>query len=161
MAARLTAARLVQVSVLLSSNKMTIIVDPVYGFSGVPAIYENANVQPVGAGGVVNYDLLSQSVLQYTGSSTSNWTFNVRGSSSVPLSSLIVDGQAVTVTFILTQGITPYYATNFTIDGVAYTPKWQGTAPTSGFASSTEIYTYAMIKVSGGYNVFATRTKFS
>ena len=140
---------------------MTIVVDPIYGFSGVPAIYENATVVSSIAGGTVNYDVLSQSVLQYTGGSTSNWTFNVRGNSGTTLGSVIGPGQAVTVTFIVNQGIAGYYATGFTIDGVSYTPKWQGSAPTSGTASKTEIYTYAMIKTSTGYNVFATKSVFS
>ena len=139
---------------------MTIIVDPVYGFSGVPAIYENATVVATAPGGVVNYNILDQSVLQYTGTPTGNWTLNVRGNSGTALSSLIVDGQAVTVTFIIAQGAVAYYSTAFTIDGVAYTPKWQGSAPSSGFANSTEIYTYAMLKTSTGYNVFATRAAF-
>jgi hypothetical protein len=140
---------------------MAITIDPVYGFSGVPAIYENATVVATAASGVVNYDVLSQSVLQYTGGSTSNWTLNVRGNSGTSLGSVISPGQAVTVTFIVNQGIAAYYNSVFTIDGVAYTPKWQGSAPTSGTASKTEIYTYAMIKTSTGYNVFATKSVFS
>lgn len=137
-----------------------IIVDPVYGFSGVPAIYENANVLAIAPGGTVNYNVLDQSVLQYTTAPTSNWVLNVRGNSGTALSSLIVVGQAVTVTFIITQSATPYYSTNFSIDGVVYAPKWQGSAPSSGFANSTEIYTYAMLRTSTGYNVFATRAAF-
>jgi hypothetical protein len=140
---------------------MTIIISPDSGFSGVPAIYETASIQAVGAGGTVNFNLLDQSVLQYTSNATSNWTFNVRGNSSISLGSVMTAGQATTVTFILTQGLTPYYATGFTIDGVGYAPLWQGVAPTSGFASSTEIYTYAILKTTTGYNVFATRTRFS
>lgn len=140
---------------------MSIVIDPSYGISGVPAIYENATVVPLAASGVVNYDVLSQSVLQYTSAAAANWTLNVRGSASVPLSAVINVGQAITVTFIVTQGSTPYYATAFTIDGTAYTPRWQGAAPTSGFANSTEIYTYAMIRTESGYNVFATRTRFA
>lgn len=140
---------------------MTIIVDPVYGFSGVPAIYESATIDPSAPGGTVNYNVLDQSVLQYTSNPTSNWTLNVRGNSSTALSSIITTGQALTVTLIVTQGATAYYSTAFTIDGVSYIPKWQGSAPTAGVASKTEIYTYAMIKTSTGYNVFATKSVFS
>ena len=138
-----------------------IIVDPVYGFSGVPAIYENATVDPAAPGGTINYNVLDQSVLQYTGTPTGNWTLNVRGNSGTSLGSLINTGQALTVTFIVTQGVVAYYNSAFTIDGVSYTPKWQGSAPTSGTASKTEIYTYAMIKTSTGYNVFASKSIFS
>jgi hypothetical protein len=140
---------------------MTITIDPVYGFSGVPAIYENANVVVTAPGGVVNYNVLDQSVLQYTGTPTANWSLNVRGNSGTALSSLIVTGQALTVTFIVTQGVVAYYNNAFTIDGVSYTPKWQGSAPTAGVALKTEIYTYAMIKTSTGYNVFASKSIFS
>ena len=138
-----------------------IIVDPVYGFSGVPAIYENANIDAAAPGGLVNYNVLDQSVLQFTSFPTSNWTLNVRGNSSTALSSVIATGQALTITLIVTQGVTAYYSNAFTIDGVSYTPKWQGSAPTSGVSSKTEIYTYAMIKTSTGYNVFATKSVFS
>lgn len=138
-----------------------IIVDPVYGFSGVPAIYENANIDASAPGGIVNYNVLEQSVLQYTGAPTANWTMNVRGNSGTSLGSLMVTGQALTVTFIVTQGATAYYSNAFTIDGTSYTPKWQGSAPTAGVALKTEIYTYAMIKTSTGYNVFATKSVFS
>ena len=102
---------------------MAITIDPVYGFSGVPAIYENANVQAIAPGGVVNYDVLVQSVLQYTTAPTSNWTLNVRGDSGTSLGSLIITGQALTVTFIVNQGAIAYYNSAFTIDGVSYTPK--------------------------------------
>ena len=72
-------------------------------------------------------------------------------------------GQSITIAFLVTNGATAYYQTGFTIDGTSVTPKWQGgTAPTSGDASSVDIYTFSIVKTgSAAYTVFGTVTKFA
>jgi len=72
-------------------------------------------------------------------------------------------GQTITIAFMVTNGSTAYYQSAFTIDGTSVTPKWQGgTAPTAGDASSTDIYTYTIVKTgSAAYTVFASVTKFA
>jgi hypothetical protein len=49
------------------------------------------------------------------------------------------------------------------VDGASVTPKWQGgTAPTSGNASSIDIYAYTIVKTgSATFTVFASQTKFA
>lgn len=42
---------------------MAITIDPVYGFSGVPAIYENANVQAIAPGGTDVFDAGSINIM--------------------------------------------------------------------------------------------------
>jgi hypothetical protein len=125
---------------------------------------ERTTVSATAATGTVQYDAATQGVLYYTTNASGNWTLNVRGSSSVTLSSLLAVGDSMTVAFIVTQGGTAYYSTALTIDGNSVTPKWQGgTAPTAGNASSVDSYVYSIIKTAATptYTVFASQTKFA
>jgi len=126
-------------------------------------IRETATVSATAATGTINYDYLTQAVLYYTTSAAANWTVNFRGNSSTTLASLLSTGQSVSVTFLVTQGATPYYNTAITIDGASYSPVWQGgIAPTAGNASGIDAYTYAIIKTSSSptYTVLASLTQF-
>jgi hypothetical protein len=141
---------------------MAISISATNGIGGMPAIYENATVSATAATGTINYDVITQSILQYTTNASANWTLNIRGNSSTTLNSIMTTGQAITVVFSAAQGGTAYYNNVLQIDGSTVTPKWQGNAaPTSGNASSTDVYTYAIIKTgSGTYNVLASQSKF-
>jgi hypothetical protein len=72
-------------------------------------------------------------------------------------------GEAITVVFMVTQGSTAYYNNAVTIDGTSVTPKWQGgSAPTTGNASSIDIYSYTIIKTaSATYTVLASQIQFA
>jgi hypothetical protein len=73
-------------------------------------------------------------------------------------------GESMAVSFLVTQGATAYYNSSVQVDGTTsgVTTKWQGSAPTSGNASSIDSYTYVIIKTgSATFTVFATQTKFS
>lgn len=142
---------------------MAISISATNGIGGMPAIYENATVSATAATGTINYDVLTQSVLQYTTNASGNWTLNIRGNSSTTLNSLMTTGQSITIVFMAAQGSPAYYNSAVTIDGTSVTPKWQGgTAPLAGNVSSTDLYTYAIIKTgSATYNVFASQTKFA
>jgi len=126
-------------------------------------IAEVATVSATAATGTINFDVTTQSVLYYTSSASANWTLNIRGSSGTSLNTLMSTGQSITIAFLVTNGATAYYQTGFTIDGTSVTPKWQGgTAPTSGDASSVDIYTFSIVKTgSAAYTVFGTVTKFA
>ena len=141
---------------------MAISISATNGIGGMPAIYENATVSATAATGTINYDVLTQSVLQYTTNASANWTLNVRGNVSTTLNSIMTTGQSITIMFSAAQGATAYYNNVLQIDGSTVTPKWKGSAaPTSGNASSTDVYTYAIIKTgSGTYNVLASQSKF-
>jgi len=142
---------------------MPISISATNGIGGMPAIYENATVSATAATGTINFDVLTQSVLQYTTNASANWTLNVRGNGSTTLNSLMTTGQSITIVFMVAQGATAYYNNVFQIDGSTVTPKWQGgTTPSAGNASSTDVYTYAILKTgSGTYNVFASQSKFA
>ena len=118
---------------------------------------ERTTVSATAADTTVNFDASTQGILYYTSNATANWTLNVRGTSSVALNSILAVGDAITVSFLVTNGSTAYYQTAFNIDGSAVTPKYSGgTAPASGNASSIDVYTYTIIKTAATptYTVF-------
>ena len=117
---------------------------------------ERTTVSATAATGTVNFDASTQGVLYYTTNASGNWTLNVRGTSSTTLDSILAVGDAITVSFLVTNGSTAYYQTAFTIDGTSVTPKYSGgTAPASGNASAIDVYTYTIVKTaSATYTVF-------
>jgi len=118
---------------------------------------ERTTVSATAAATTVHFDASTQGVLYYTSNATANWTLNVRGTSGTTLSSVLAVGDAITVSFLVTNGSTAYYQTAFNIDGSAVTPKYSGgTAPASGNASAIDVYTYTIIKTAATptYTVF-------
>ena len=80
------------------------------------------------------------------------------------LNTAMATGQAISVSFAVTQGSTAYYNSAVQVDGTTsgVTTKWQGSAPTSGNASSIDVYNYVIIKTgSAAFTVLASQTKFS
>ena len=142
-------------------------------FSGsssvLAAILTNAaevcTVSATAATGTINYDVTTQSVLYYTTSASGNFTINLRASSGTTMNTALSTGQSLTVAFLCTNGGTAYYNSSVQVDGTTsgVTTKWQGgTAPTSGNASSVDVYTYTVIKTgSATFTVLASQTKFA
>jgi len=129
----------------------------------VPNIKEVATISATAATGTINYDITTQSVLYYTTDASANWTLNVRGSSGTSLDTLMSTGETMTAVFMVTQGSTAYYNSDFQIDGNAVTPKWQGgSAPTAGNINGIDVYTYAIVKTgSATFTVFASVVAFA
>ena len=99
------------------------------------------------ATGTTNFDADTQGVIYYTSNASADWTLNVRGSSSTTLNSKLSTGDSFTLAFLVTQGGTAYKHSALTIDGSAQTVKWSGgTAPSTGNASSIDIYQFTIIK---------------
>ena len=117
---------------------------------------ERTTVSATAATGTVHFDAVTQGVLYYTTNASANWTLNVRGSSGATLDSILTTGDAITVSFLVTNGSTAYYQTAFNIDGSVVTPKYSGgTAPASGNASAVDVYTYTIVKTaSATFTVF-------
>ena len=118
----------------------------------------------VGVGGSMSFDTITSAVQFHVINATSNWTLNIRGNSSTTLNSILANGEAITVSMLAVQGTTAYYPTALTIDGSAPTSvKWLGgIAPTSGNVSSTDVYTYTIIKTaSATFYAFVSQTKFA
>jgi hypothetical protein len=133
------------------------------GSSKFPNILETATVSATAATGTINYDAITQSVLYYTTDASGNFTVNFRGDGTTSLNTLMATGESISSTFLVTNGATAYYNSAVNVDGSAVTPKWQGgTAPTTGNASSVDVYTYVIVKTgSAAFTIFASVTKFA
>jgi hypothetical protein len=108
---------------------------------------ERMTVSATAATGTINFDALTQGVLYYTSNASANWTLNVRGNSGATLNSILATGDAITVSFLVTNGSTAYRHTALTIDGSAQTVLWSGgTAPAAGNASGIDAYSFTIIK---------------
>ena len=122
---------------------------------------EKVTVSATAATGTINYDALTQAVLYYTTNASGNWTFNLRGSSGVALSTMMSVGQSLTVVFLVTNGGTAYYPSAHQIDGSAITPKWVGgVAVIAGNVNAIDAYTYTVIRTSGGFTMLASRSQY-
>ena len=124
---------------------------------------EVVTVNASAAGGTIDYDVTTQSVVYYTGGAGgSNWTVNFRASSGTTLNTALNTGRSVTVALLATQGATPYYNNVVQIDGNAVTPKYQGgSAWSAGNASGIDVYVYTIIKTaSATFTVLASQTQF-
>lgn len=135
----------------------------VTSFFTTPEINERTTITGTGLGSSLNFDTLTQTVYYSTGAATSNLGLNIRGSSTTTLNNLMATGQSTCVAVFMTNGGTPYYINSMSVDGVGYTPKWQGgTAPTTGNPSSVDVYTYNIVKTgSGTFSVFASQTQYA
>jgi len=124
---------------------------------------EKTTVSATATSGNVNVDVLTQQVLYYTTSSSANFNVNIQGNSTTTLDSLLNTGDSVSAAFMVTNGATAYYQTALRVDGTTVTPKWQGgSAPTSGNASSVDIYSITIIKTgSATFSAFESQTKFA
>ena len=111
----------------------------------------------------INIDAKTNPTVYYTSDATANGTLNVRSTSSETLNAFLPIGEMVTVTFMVTNGATPYRPTVFQVDGNAVTPKWQGgSAPTAGNESSIDAYTLTALKTADAtFTVFAAQTRFA
>jgi hypothetical protein len=126
---------------------------------------ETVTVSATAATGTIAYDVTTQSVLFYTSNASANWTVNLRASSVTSLNTALATGQSVTVAFLVTQGSTAYFNSAVQVDGTTsgVTTRWQGgTAPSSGNASSVDIYSYTVVKTaSATFSVFASQVRFA
>jgi len=134
------------------------------GNSSVAQILESTAIYAIALGGTINYDVTANGAVTYfTANATGNWTLNMRASSTATLNSIMNTNQSLTIALMATNGATPYYMNTFQIDGVSFTPKWQGgSAPTGGNASSVDIYSITITKTgNAAFTVFAAQTKFA
>lgn len=109
-------------------------------------------------------DVLTSPARYNYATATGNFTLSVRGNVSNTLDSLLAVSDSITCAFAITNGATARYLTNFLIDGVTQTVKWQGgSAPTSGNANSVDVYVFTILKTSATptYIVLGSQTQFA
>ena len=135
----------------------------VLGAGAIQQITEKITNTATSATGTVNYDVITQAVLNYTSDATGNWTLNIRGDGSNSLNSIMDTGESLTIAHIVSQGGTAYYNSAVQVDGSSVTPKWQGgSAPSGGNTDSLDVYTYTVIKTADAtFTVIASQTQFA
>jgi uncharacterized protein YaiE (UPF0345 family) len=124
---------------------------------------ETANIVASAATGTINFNTETSTIWYYTSNASANHTVNFRHSSSATLDSVLSVGESITVVWMNTNGTTAYYPNAITIDGTAVTPKWSGgTAPSSGNASSVDIYAFNILKTaSATFLVLGSQSRFA
>ena len=130
----------------------------------VPNIVEAINIVAAAPSATQAFYVNNGAVQYYTTNAANNWTINIAFSSGTSLNTAMAVGDSISVTMMTTQGATAYYNSVVQVDGTTsgVTTKWQGSAPTSGNASSIDSYTYVIIKTaSATYTVIASQTKFA
>ena len=104
----------------------------------------------------------SSSVFFYTSTATNTFSFDMTGSSSSTLNSLLQVNQSIIVAILTTQADPAYYCTGITIDGKSYTTYWLGgIAPTAGNKNSIDSYMFQALKTADStFTILASLTKF-
>jgi hypothetical protein len=154
---------------IVSSSNADISISPngigrvILGAAAIQQTAEKVTTSATAATGTINYDVVTQSVLNYTSDASANWTLNIRGDASNTLNSIMDIGESLTIAHIVAQGGTAYYNSAVQIDGSSVTPKWQGgSAPTDGNTNSLDIYTYTAIKTADAtFTILASQTQFA
>lgn len=129
---------------------------------------EKWNISATAVTSTTTVDYLTAQNWQYTTASTAGAsTMNIRGSSTVSLSSLLATGDSITLSVhVATGATTPAFFNAVQVDGTAVgvTVRWQyGTTPTNATTtiSGYDMYSFTVIKTSGStYTVLASVTKW-
>ena len=138
--------------------------DAVTNYPTFKAPTETANIVASAATGTIPIDVETSTLWYYTTNASANHTLNFRYNSGTSLSSKLSVGETITVVWISPNGATAYYPNVIQVDGTTVTPKIQGgTAITGGNASSTDIYSFTIIKTAATptYLVLESQTKFA
>jgi hypothetical protein len=132
-------------------------------YAAIKELIETATVTASAPSATTDFDVITQAVQYYTSNATTDFTLNIRGNSGTSLDTIMQVGQSATITLLVTNGATAYYANAYQVDGSAVTPKWLGGgAPTAGNPSSIDAYTFTVIKTaSATFTVLASQTRFA
>jgi hypothetical protein len=130
----------------------------------IQQVLEKVTVTSTVTTGTINYNLLDQAVLYYTGNATGQFTVNFRADGATTINSLLSTGDSATAAFLNTNSTTAYYTTFVTIDGTStnVSTKWQGgSTPSSGNSLSIDAYNFTIIKTAAStYTVLAAQSQF-
>jgi hypothetical protein len=133
------------------------------GESKIFGVFESATISTTFLT-TFTYDVLTQAVYFQNVDLGANFTVNLRGNSSTALNAALATGESATVTLITKQGNTTFYNNVVQVDGTTtnVTVVYQGgSAPTTGNASSNDVYTYTALKTAAStYTVLAAQTQF-
>lgn len=154
----LTASSSVSTPNSTVSNRLT-----VAGELELQAAIETAELVQSGTG-TIQVKVRDNPIFHDTTNNTQNRTINLTGNSNGLTFKDYVLGtnKVVTCVVVQTNGATPFFTNNITIDGssAGVDLRWIGGAPTSGTANSIQQYNITVIKV-GGSNSFRVLASFA
>jgi hypothetical protein len=106
--------------------------------------------------------LSAGSVHYFTPNADRNITLNFRWNVLTSLDSRLKTGELITAAVLITQGTTPYFVQSVQVDNVTQTVRWQGgAAPSTGNASSIDVYGFTFIKMGAStWVVLGSQTQF-
>ena len=108
-----------------------------------------------------NINLEDNAVHFYTSDATGAWTWNLRGSSTLALNTMMANNQSLTIALITTQGGSPQAVNQVAIDGTNQTVKWLGGSAPAG-TTGLDVYSLTIIKkASADFEVFGSVSNFS
>ena len=108
-----------------------------------------------------NINLEDNAVHFYTSDATGAWTWNLRGSSTLALNTMLANNQSLTIALITTQGGSPHAVNQVAIDGTNQTVKWLGGTAPAG-TTGLDVYSLTIIKkASADFEVFGSVSNFS
>lgn len=143
---------------VLGTTTDAVAVDKNDNFVIYKGVVETANILATApTAGVNTYNVITNGFVYHTANATTNFTLNIVGAN------LITVGQAITMTFAMSNGSTGYYPNTLTLDGTTtgVTTKWLTAVPSSGNTSSVDLYSFSIMKTSSGtFTVFASQSKF-
>ena len=122
------------------------------------AVLERWKITNPALSGLVNIDAKQSGAYFYPLPAVSAFSFNIRGDSTTPLSSIVAIGDSITLVFLNTSGATAFFPTSISVDGVVIPPHWtNGLSPTYGHTNSQESYTYTILRTGvSTYNITAS-----
>ena len=134
-------------------------------FSVGPGLLQEKSEVPASAlTGTVNFDIVDDGMVHwhYTNAS-GTWVVNLRGDASTTFNSIMDIGKTAVFTLYSASNNASYYMTDFKIDGVSITERWNGgTAPSAGTGSGTDVYTFNIFKTGdAAYTVYANTANFA
>lgn len=126
-------------------------------------VLENAVVSDASLSGVTNIDALNGLVYFWTGTPSANWQWTIRGDSVVSLDSMMDVNQAITFTFLVTNGSPAFKLDALKIGAFVPTIKWfGGNAFPAGNVTSIDVYTITVIKTATDtFTAFVSQSKFA
>jgi hypothetical protein len=104
------------------------------------------------ATGVVTHDCSSGHIFYHT-SLDANFTANFTNLG-------LANGEATSLTLVLSQGGTAYIANNVQIAGAAQTVKWSGNTEPTGNTNAVDVQSFSVLRVSGDYIVLGQLSTF-
>ena len=127
------------------------------------SLKEKWSITSTVATGTVHLDCQNNGAFYFTANASSNWTFNLRGTSDTAFSAIVSTGESLTVVVLVTNGSTAYRPTVVQVDGTEQTVKWQGgSAPLIGNANSVDAYLFTVIRTgSSAYLVTGSQSRFA